>query len=340
MSKLNTKDIPFTNVELLSRNIDAPYNENLKGELGFSRYRMDNLLKDYAGLSKDFTIHAFFEHGILFTDYCGGAFRAHEYLPSVVASNYRVSVLEKQENYNGAYAIGPYIHYAEPLLSKEQIKEEKERLGRNLLVFPSHSVDEASAKFDFNEFCSKIDKIAKDFDSVRMCLYYRDIQLKNHIPYLKKGFEVVTAGHLHDTNFLSRQKSIILTSDVTMANDIGTHLGYSIYLNKPHFLLKQNIRYDFKSNDLPEARTISKAFEIKNKHENVKKIEELFSSYGDKISKEQYDLISYLWGFKEVKTNNELKKLLLDIEDNYSPIKYYFSGLKRLIKIIKEGRGS
>lgn len=340
MSKLNTKDIPFTNVELLSRNIDAPYNENLKGELGFSRYRMDNLLKDYAGLSKDFTIHAFFEHSILFTDYCGGAFRAHEYLPSVVASNYRVSVLEKQENYNGAYAIGPYIHYAEPLLSKEQIKEEKERLGRNLLVFPSHSVDEASAKFDFNEFCSKIDKIAKDFDSVRMCLYYRDIQLKNHIPYLKKGFEVVTAGHLHDTNFLSRQKSIILTSDVTMANDIGTHLGYSIYLNKPHFLLKQNIRYDFKSNDLPEARTISKAFEIKNKHENVKKIEELFSSYGDKISKEQYDLISYLWGFKEVKTNNELKKLLLDIEDNYSPIKYYFSGLKRLIKIIKEGRGS
>lgn len=50
----------------------------------------------------------------------------------------------------------------------------------------------------------------------------------------KKKYEVVTAGHYYDYNFLPRLRSIIETSDITMSNNLGSHLGQCIYLNK-HF---------------------------------------------------------------------------------------------------------
>lgn len=340
--EINTENIPFTDVEKLAQPMEAPYNDTLRGELGFSRYRMDKILKDYAGFSSNFRIHAFFEHGILYTDYCGGAFRAHEYLPSVVASKYRVSVLEKQKSFHGAYAIGPYIHYANSLLSDEEIKKEKERLGRNLLVFPSHSIDGAISRFNFNDFCSKIHEIAKDFDSVRISLYFKDILLGRHIPYEKEGFEVVTAGHLFDENFLPRQKSLILTSDVTMANDIGTHVGYSIYLNRPHFLIDQKVLHDSEGEgSYSEAikRNTDIASKIREESDNTYKIKQLFSEYNDTVSKDQKESIGYLWGFDEVKSRDELKELLLNINKGYSSMKYFASGLIRLKEIIKNGRG-
>ena len=52
---------------------------------------------------------------------------------------------------------------------------------------------------------------------------------------------VVTAGYIMDPLFLSRLKSIIQLSDLTMSNNVGTHLGYCIYLNKPHWIVRQKI---------------------------------------------------------------------------------------------------
>lgn len=38
-----------------------------------------------------------------------------------------------------------------------------------------------------------------------------------------------------------------------------------------------------------------------------------FSTYDTKINKSQYQLISYLWGFDEVKTPSELQDLFLEL---------------------------
>lgn len=322
------KNLPLTDVEKLSADLPDTYTkEILRGEIFLARYGMDRNLKEYAGLSLDSKIHVLFEHGIIYTDYVGGAFRIHEYLPSMVASQYRIDILKKQKGYKGAYAIGPYIHYADSLLSKEEVKAEKERLGRTLLVFPSHSIDCITAHFDYESFINKIKETSKDFDSVRICMYYQDINLKRHIPYQKEGFEVVTAGHFNDYNFLKRLKSIIEISDVTMANSIGTHLGYSIYLNKPHYLTKQEINYDV--TDKVNEKNTKEATAILDKNDNVAKITDLFSEYNENITKDQQKLIGYLWGFDEVKSPKEMKSLITQINSSYSNIKYYLSCIKR-----------
>lgn len=329
------KNLPLTDVENLSKELNSSYkSEILRGEIFLARYGMNRILKKYAGLPLDYNIHVLFEHGIIYTDYVGGAFRIHEYLPSMVASQYRIDILKKQKGFKGAYAIGPYIHYADSLLNKEEIKAEKERLGRTLLVFPSHSIDTTIAHFDQEEFMNKIKETSKDFDSVRICMYHQDVILKKHLPYQKENYEIVTAGHFNDYYFLSRLKSIIEISDVTMANDIGTHLGYSIYLNKPHYLIKQKIDYDV--NDNVVKKNTDEAVDRQKYSDNVSNIIKFFSQYSETITKEQYDLISYLWGFNEVKTPQELKKLILEINANYSSIKYYLSCIKRTKELMLE----
>ena len=334
------KNLKFDKVEELSQKLCEDYNELLNGELYFARYGMSHVLKKYAGLSEDFKIHALFEHGVIFTENTTGTFRAHEYLPSIVPSRYRVEILKKEHSFNGAYAIGPYIHYADSLLSKEELIEEKERLGKTLLVFPSHSIEGLVSNFSFDDFCNKIKQYSENYDSVRICMYYKDIVLKRHIPYQKKDFEVVTVGHFNDYNFIPRLKSIIKTSDMTMSNEIGSHVGYCLYLGKPHYLTKlDDVSHKGEKNGentKAMVRNEEIALKIKNKCENVVKITQLFSNFEEKITNEQYDFISCLWGFDQIKTNDELKSMFLKINENYSWIKYYYSGLKRLKSILLE----
>ncbi len=329
------KKLPFTDVENLAKNIkDTHFSEVLRGEIFLARYGMNRVLKKYAGFPMDYKIHVLFEHGVIYTDYVSGGFRIHEYLPSMVASQYRINILKQQKGYKGAYAIGPYIHYTNPLLTKEEIKAEKERLGRTLLVFPSHSVNTTTTNYNIEEFINKIKETSKDFDSVRICMYYQDVLLKRHVSYQKEGFEVVTAGNYNDYYFMPRLKSIIKTSDITMANDIGTHLGYCIYLNKPHYLFKQSIALEhdneFDGNIVNEGITREKF------SNNVANITKLFSEYHENITKEQYELISYLWGFDEVKTPVKLKKLIIRINKSYSNIKYYLACIKRAKDLLIE----
>lgn len=339
---LNRENLKFTEIEKLAQPIEHESKDTFTGEIGFSRYRMDKILKEYADFPLDNKIHALFEHGIQYTEYCQGIFRAHEYLPSIVASQYRIEILEKQDYFNGAYAIGPYIHYAKPLLTSDELKKEKERLGRTLLVFPSHSIEGLVSNFNFEKFINEIAEIGKDFDTVRICMYYKDVNLKRFKPYQKEGFEVVTAGHFNDYNFTRRLRSIIETSDMTMSNEIGSHLGYCLYLKKPHYLFKpEKVEYQGEiggENVKLMVENEKKFQKSKNQNPNVIKMNNYFSEFEEKITQEQQDLISYLWGFEHVKTPNELNNIFTEINENYSQIKYYLSGLVRLKDILKGNR--
>ena len=139
-------------------------------------------------------------------------------------------------------------------------------------------------------------------------------------------------------NFLKRLKSIIELSDMTMSNSIATHIGYCLYMNKPHYVdLSQSINRIQENNDrqaklvMDNEKNSQKTFKD---NENIIKLSELFSDFNCKITKEQQELVSYLWGFNEVKSPEELKKLFGEINKNFSWIKYYLSGLTRFKSIM------
>ena len=151
-------------------------------------------------------------------------------------------------------------------------------------------------------------------------MYWKDVLLGTAEIYQKFGFEVVTAGHYYDPMFMSRLKSIIETSTMTMSNKLGTYIGYCIYLNKPHLLLKTKVDVEKISSDGKLAEIEQGLLEEVRKKDinrDVDQIYDLLSENREVITPEQYTFLNKYWGFTEVKSPKQLRKLLMAFEGEY-----------------------
>lgn len=212
--------------------------------------------------------------------------------------------------------IGNYIRYEKPLYGREDFEKYKTALGRTLLVFPYHSIrnnkEDVKVSYEIESLIEEIEKRKVDFDSVMVCMYYYDVQIHNDKPFKKKGYKIVTAGHMHDYNFTRRLRSIIELSDVTMSNSIGSHLPYCVCLKKPHYLFKQNINFNcedayWKGKQQLDVELYSKDYNgryffnlpIKEPSETArmyKALEECFSKWTERLTDEQIELVTYVYG--------------------------------------------
>lgn len=202
--------------------------------------------------------------------------------------------------------VGPYISYIDEILTKDEINEIKSKYGKILLVFPSHSIEGVNYNYDYSKFIAEIERVAKNFDSVFICLYWKDIQDNKHIEYENAGYTIVTAGHMYDTNFLARLKSIINISDYTMSNKLGTHLGYCVSLNKPHYLYNQ--KQIITGNRVEQEFSNRNTNEFYNSYyEEENEILECFGEFSEYITQKQKDCVAKYWGENKV-TRYVLKK--------------------------------
>ena len=257
--------------------------------------------KEYAGLPNDYSIKAAVEHGPFFGDFIWPQ-DINNPLPAIITfSKNRAEFLEKKTNKKN-FSIGPYIHYAKHYLTKSRLKRERKRLGKNLLVFPFHETSITKLDYDIDELCREIKSIGKRFDSIRICLYWKDILNKKDEFYKKHGFETVTAGHIFDPNFLPRLKSIIEVSTATMSNGFGTYIGYSTFMNKPHYLFVQKIKFRKLNVDAKRALAIWK-------NSIFREMLKALSIFSTDTTSKQYNLVSSFFGFDQIKTPEQMKKI-------------------------------
>jgi len=187
--------------------------------------------------------------------------------------------------------VGPYIKGSKNFLPKISFQKLKQQLGKTLVVFPSHSDDYTKSDFDANTLLQEIGRIKNDFNSVLICIYWLDIVEKKHELYEKAGYTIITAGHRSDPNFLPRLKDIIELSDLTMSNVVGTLIGYSICLNRPHYFFSQKLTYNVK-----ESRHTKEG----KKNIDSTDIHQLFAqNFGElsfEITNSQIHIIEEYWG--------------------------------------------
>ncbi|MGN8226121.1 hypothetical protein [Gracilimonas sp. BCB1] len=266
-------------------------------------------LKNYTNLEKfDFAI----EHGLYLGSHVPIATHLKTTKAVVTFSKNREEHLRNAGVKKPIVKIGPYIHYADSLLSDKQFIEIKEKFGRILTVFPSHSIKGFNVNIDQDHLLDEIDRIKAEYscDSVFVCAYYKDIRDNNFIEqYRQRGYNIVTAGHQYDLNFLSRLKSIIQLSDYTMSNTVGTHTGYCIYLNKPHYIFNQEIEYTDK-----EGKP-SKEYRFDHEVEKLRKemaiIIKAFDEFNSDITEDQKKIVDEYWGVSEIKGRDKLRLKLL-----------------------------
>lgn len=301
--------LPFTQAYQLSKHINmfSPFTTELHKPNDW--YGHAKIFKKFLNLPENYCFKFIIEHGTYLNDEVANIDLETNLPTFITYSKNRVKTLKRYRDF--VFSIGPFINYADDLLSEDDLAKERKRLGKSLLLFPSHSTLDAKINFNINNLCKTIKKIGKDFNTIRVCLYWIDI-LKGHYKiYRDFGFEVVTAGHILDPNFIPRLKSIINLSTYTISNGISTHIAYCLSLNKPHFLIPQNLNL---SGNKKEIRANS----ILKKTRAYNQIFEAFSKLRTKISPKQYSIANYYWGLDQVKTKKEFQEIINKSEKIYN----------------------
>lgn len=205
------------------------------------------------------------------------------------------------------YTIGAPFFYTNGILSAKEVALEKKRLGKNLLVFPAHSMHYSTVLYNFEKWISTVKKLKDDFDTIRICIYWKDFLLGFHKPYVDAGFECVSAGHIFDTNFLPRQSSLLEICDASISNRLGSFIGYSTYLNKPHKIFKQEV-------EITDHLGVGKVQDEEMQWESdpgVRHIYDVFSSLNTPVTQEHFEALEPYFGFSHIKSRNDLLEIFL-----------------------------
>ena len=269
-------------------------------------YGMYHSIKKFTGIKK---ITHSIEHGLYLGNYVPFATYLKTTKSIITFSENRKKHLINAEIKKPIYTIGPYIHYATISIAEYEFKKLKQSLGKTFLLFPSHSIKDFNVKIDVLELIENVKKIASNYDSILVCLYYQDILDGIYPKYFDEaGFKIVTAGNRYDINFLSQLKLIIELADFTASNTIGTHTGYCVYLNKPHFVIEQKIKLS-RDNKTPVIEYRDDE-QIKIMEEEKNEIIKEFTEYSEFITESQKQIIDKYWGISSIKQKNELKQIL------------------------------
>lgn len=267
----------------------------------------NNYIGVYATFYKHYTLCI--QHGFHFPEFFPIKFFdvVKNYLAwSDIEKNYFINKIQSK-----IYVVGAPFLYAKSLLSEEQILKEKKRLGYNLLVYPSHSLSYINVEFDMDEFIRIIDSEKERFDSVRICLHYADVQKGLHKRFQEAGYECVCCGRLEDYYFLNRQKSLLEIADCVLSNDLGSHVGYCLYLKKPVRIIKQDINAFWLNKDYAFEVEIEKRYlDIRNKFGSYI---DLFTDSEYKITEQQMKFADDYWGFSCKKTPEEMLQIYKEI---------------------------
>ena len=277
-------------------------------------YGAARTLKKYAGLGENSIFKANIEHGLYSVKELFIQDSQSDLPVMITIGTQRAAFLSKNTN-KKVYAIGPYIYYADDI-DQKKFEQEKKRLGKNLLVFAVHSTGISKVSYDINLLCKKIRKIGKDFDSVRVCLYWKDIEHGYTRFFKEQGFECVTAGYMLDPKFLSRLKTIIKLADLTVSQDMGTHIGYCILFNKPHFIIGDG--HSYSGSDKAELELIKRG----ENSAGYKKIASAFTRLRSDVSSYQLNIVNQYWGINQIKSPEEIRSIYETAEKLYAQMKH------------------
>lgn len=136
---------------------------------------------------------------------------------------WRKRSLEKRTNKKIILGSSPWIYL---LKMMNQEKNTKKRKAHGSIVFPPHSTHLIQAEMDHEKFIRNINKLGKEFFPISVCFYWRDIELKKHLIYQKKGFRVVCAGHMFNENFFKNLLNIFQGKKYLITNNYGSHIFY------------------------------------------------------------------------------------------------------------------
>lgn len=275
-------------------------------------YGHEYWLKRYSGYQSP--IYGLIEHGLVFgNNMIQDGIQWEWQIGSILTfgENRYQSLKKYYPNYN-IQKIGPRIYYVD--CDREYYHSLKGHLlhkNKTLVAFPFHTLSDIEVLHDRRDFINSCKSIAEmnNCENIVVCIHPSDYKHGVDKIYEELGCMVVSGG-VKPREFLPRLKAILSLADVTVSNGIGTHIGYSVYMHRPHIMIKQQVKeiYDESTLRTQGIAVPSENIILKNERElffNVFKVKEKAV-----ITKEQLELCDEYWGFSDLKKADELKDCL------------------------------
>lgn len=107
----------------------------------------------------------------------------------------------------------------------EQIEDRTDRHGT--IFFPTHSTHRLTATENWADLAGCLVDLIEPVSPVTVCVYWRDIQLGHHMPFVDAGLDVVCAGHIYDEHFLFRLAALLRRHEYAATTGLGSHVVYA-----------------------------------------------------------------------------------------------------------------
>ncbi|MEB3316749.1 MAG: hypothetical protein VKO39_01190 [Cyanobacteriota bacterium] len=201
-----------------------------------------------------------------------------------------------------AVPIGPWIHYARPLLEPPEITRLREAMGPTLLVVLAHSWDQVERRMDLGHCIAAVAATASasGYRQVIWLRHWKDPQPQG----LPPDWLVACNGHRSNPWFLDAMRTLLELSDGLVSNAFGTHLGYAVALGKRLHWIPVTVEQDLTALAGPKAAEERKEWSERERL-GAQLLEVLETGDGD-----LRQLLDPYWGFASVRSPQELWAVL------------------------------
>lgn len=124
---------------------------------------------------------------------------------------------------------GRLCGFPSPFVLAMQLAPDDGRRRSGTLFFPCHSTQATPADVDFRELAASLLLLPPERQPVTVCLYWRDVQLGHHRIFEEAGIKTVSAGHMHDEDFLFHLRNLLGAHEFAASNELGSHVFYAMY---------------------------------------------------------------------------------------------------------------
>ena len=283
LTKENSIPISF----ITSENFESYFQSSfkLRSHIPDNNYYSNFEVLQALGIKSD---NIYMEHGLYLGNYFSQNLIGSHVKEIITMSDFRVNIAGN----NGfeAIPIGPYIHYINSIHGR--IVSEDYALA---ILSHASTKQRTEVNIEIEDYLIKIQKRIQK--RIVVLIHPNDsVLLKSQF----RNLLITTCGLRNDPDYLRRLKNLISNSSLIITDDIGTHIGYTVYLNKPILKVKKLF------NRFIDSNTQSGKYEIMYSKEQLKleqikeinsllPLEEIVHLY--KIN----NIIHELWGFKYLK---------------------------------------
>ncbi len=205
-----------------------------------------------------------------------------------------------------ANPIGPWIRFAKPLLTAEQLQRHREHSGKTLLVVLAHSWDQVERSMDVQACIDAIRSIAVQSD-YRRVVWLRHWKDPLNLP-LPDGWITACNGHRSNPWFLDALRTLLELSDGLASNAFGTHLGYAVALKTRLHWIDVTAEQDLRQ--LPTDKAKEEQAEWQERQRLSGELRMALQLPLDQQTSAVHQLLDPYWGLSIETSSKEIAELL------------------------------